>query len=186
MSHVAGNEVSEPNISHPHQCSDHAMSLVTYCRMLMAVSAKMSLRSGKYIDKSSLSYAKLSLQKITKNGMMGQRTNRKRIRHRPNRPWKTQNSQPITGTYASSPHADRWTSPSPYTTTFTNSYCWSGQKKYESEYRGSERISESAAQRELRIFGGLEGERDQSDLRSRMLDVVLGLFHGLDYEDAPI
>lgn len=44
--------------------------------------------------------------------------------------------------------------------------------------------AEDAQYREMRIFGGLpEDEHDSSDLRGPMLDVVLSLFDGIDYED---
>ncbi|KAK5134467.1 hypothetical protein LTR08_006384 [Meristemomyces frigidus] len=43
---------------------------------------------------------------------------------------------------------------------------------------------ESAAAREQRVFGGGDGDvDDREDLRGAMLDVVLGLFGGLDYHD---
>jgi hypothetical protein len=41
-----------------------------------------------------------------------------------------------------------------------------------------------SAKRDCRFFGGLEGEEDTMNLRARMLDVVLGLFNGLDYDDS--
>ena len=40
---------------------------------------------------------------------------------------------------------------------------------------------EEAAAREKRIFGGCEHEDE--GLKAPMLDVVLGLFDGLDYDD---
>jgi len=43
---------------------------------------------------------------------------------------------------------------------------------------------ESAAARDRRIFGGLDGEDESADLRGAMMDVVLGLFNGIDYDDA--
>ena len=43
---------------------------------------------------------------------------------------------------------------------------------------------EDSISRDLRIFGGLEDETQGSDLRGPMLDVVLGLFNGIDYDDA--
>lgn len=43
---------------------------------------------------------------------------------------------------------------------------------------------DDARSRDLRIFGGEEGESEESDLRGPMLDVVLGLFDGVDYDDA--
>lgn len=45
---------------------------------------------------------------------------------------------------------------------------------------------ESAAARERRIFGGENGEtesEEEADLKGPMLDVVLGLFDGLDYDE---
>ena len=50
---------------------------------------------------------------------------------------------------------------------------------------------ESDAAREQRIFGGpaeqgKEGDEGGVDLRGPMLDVVLGLFSGMDYDDAAL
>ncbi|KAK5163448.1 uncharacterized protein LTR77_010630 [Saxophila tyrrhenica] len=44
---------------------------------------------------------------------------------------------------------------------------------------------EDPSTRDLRIFGGTEDERNANatDLRGAMLDVVLGLFDGVDYDD---
>ncbi len=46
------------------------------------------------------------------------------------------------------------------------------------------RSAEDAVSRERRIFGGVDGDSEATDLRGRMLDVVLGLFDGIDYDDA--
>lgn len=43
---------------------------------------------------------------------------------------------------------------------------------------------EDSLARDLRIFGGDRDEASTTDLRGPMLDVVLGLFDGLDYDDA--
>jgi hypothetical protein len=44
---------------------------------------------------------------------------------------------------------------------------------------------ESAASRDRRIFGGDDDEtRSALELRGPMLDVVLGLFNGIDYDDS--
>ena len=43
---------------------------------------------------------------------------------------------------------------------------------------------EDSFSRDIRIFGGVEDEQSATDLRGPMLDVVLGLFDGLDYDDA--
>lgn len=45
--------------------------------------------------------------------------------------------------------------------------------------------AESAKSRDRRIFGG-DGDETQSalELRGPMLDIVLGLFNGIDYDDA--
>lgn len=43
--------------------------------------------------------------------------------------------------------------------------------------------AESTEARMLRIFGGVEGEHEESDLCAPMLDVVLGLFDAVDYDD---
>lgn len=43
---------------------------------------------------------------------------------------------------------------------------------------------EDAVSRDLRVFGGVpEDQYELSDLRGPMLDVVLGLFNGIDYND---
>ena len=54
----------------------------------------------------------------------------------------------------------------------------SGQRVYQ-------RKREDLWERELRIFGGSEDESESvgEDLKAPMLDVVLGLFDGLDYDD---
>lgn len=48
----------------------------------------------------------------------------------------------------------------------------------------SQESQEDAKSRDIRIFGGLENELESTDLRGPMLDVVLGLFNGIDYDDA--
>ena len=48
----------------------------------------------------------------------------------------------------------------------------------------SKSSQEDARLRDVRIFGGDENEIDATDLKGPMLDVVLGLFDGLDYDDA--
>ena len=47
---------------------------------------------------------------------------------------------------------------------------------------------ESDVARERRMFGGLEGDLGdvELDLRGPMLDVVLGLFSNVDYDDAAL
>ena len=125
--------------------------------------------------------------------IMGQRHNRKRVRHRPNRarrgmelepspiqPTITQFSSMPTAlsvrySYAPAPHAPVQTSKQS-----TNSSL--RQSKPGIAY--SQCREENALSRDLRIFGGLEHELQSSDLRGPMLDVVLGLFNGIDYDDA--
>ena len=46
---------------------------------------------------------------------------------------------------------------------------------------GSKR--EDARARDMRIFGGWGDEPELDELKKPMLDVVLGLFDGLDYDD---
>lgn len=43
---------------------------------------------------------------------------------------------------------------------------------------------ETASERDLRIFGGQKGETEPPELRGLMLNVVVGLFDGIDYDDA--
>lgn len=45
------------------------------------------------------------------------------------------------------------------------------------------RRAEDACARERRIFGSCEGGSGGDELKKGMLDVVLGLFDGLDYDD---
>lgn len=48
----------------------------------------------------------------------------------------------------------------------------------------SKYIREDATSRDLRVFGGVpEDQHELADLRGPMLDVVLGLFNGIDYDD---
>lgn len=42
---------------------------------------------------------------------------------------------------------------------------------------------EDLTERDMRIFGGSRGESGGDELKAPMLDVVLGLFDGLDYDD---
>ena len=45
---------------------------------------------------------------------------------------------------------------------------------------------ESDNSRDRRIFGGDDDDSQSArDLRGPMLDVVLGLFNGIDYDDSP-
>ncbi|KAK5685302.1 hypothetical protein LTS10_003380 [Elasticomyces elasticus] len=117
---------------------------------------------------------------------MGQRQNRKRIRHRPMRSRKASELRPspiqppamqlLSGSQASPPtRSVRWLYPS----------C---QEKSIPEFTGccSGNEQENAAARERRIFGGESMDSDDAptdDLRGQMLGVVYGLFGGLDYDE---
>lgn len=57
------------------------------------------------------------------------------------------------------------------------------RKAYHSALWQSSKTREGLWEREKRIFGGSGDEGDGEDLKAPMLDVVLGLFDGLDYDD---
>lgn len=121
---------------------------------------------------------------------MGQRQNRKRTRHRPGRQRK---------------NSDRLNSGSPYArsqsfpTAISGRYSYSPAQTYptKASYIRSSKSSRSLTSwsdsscddedpecRDMRIFGGLPEEQEESsDLRGPMIDVVLGLFNAIDYED---
>lgn len=112
---------------------------------------------------------------------MPRRDNRKRIRHRPHRAARHRTTQ-ISSPPFLQPHiptAPSMTmatafSPIPPTLISYHSSCVHGKTK------------EDARTRDLRIFGGLPAEDEagmEVDLRGRMLDVVLGLFDAVDYDD---
>ena len=122
---------------------------------------------------------------------MGQRQNRKRVRHRPNRARKYFNLPPLpiqpnpfpaTPTAASIRYSYVPTSQlsKPPLSRMPSSSC-GGSRSTSTSCQSSQEDSKS---RDIRIFGGLENEADATDLRGPMLDVVLGLFNGIDYDDA--
>ena len=125
---------------------------------------------------------------------MGQRQNRKRVRHRPNRQRKYINlpPQPIQpNPFATNPTAlsirysyaqnSTFSKPNLSRMPSSNSGSISAPSKSSAASRSSQ---EDAKSRDIRIFGGVENEPDSTDLRGPMLDVVLGLFNGIDYDDA--
>jgi hypothetical protein len=115
---------------------------------------------------------------------MGQRQNRKRVRHRPHRARKQFQYQPAPiqpSSFVSAPTAMsiRYSyAPSRPSFSRSTSYTTTSSKSM-SRYR-----EEDAQSRDRRIFGGVEGEQESTDLRGQMLDVVLGLFDGVDYDDS--
>ena len=122
---------------------------------------------------------------------MGQRQNRKRVRHRPNRARKYFNLPPLPiqlnpftaiPTAASIRYSYVPTLPlsKPPLSRMPSSSC-GGSRSTSTSIQSSQEDSKS---RDIRIFGGLENEADATDLRGPMLDVVLGLFNGIDYDDA--
>lgn len=127
---------------------------------------------------------------------MGQRQNRKRVRHRPNRQRKYINlpPQPIQpNPFAMIPTA--WSIRYSYAPNSTSSKTTLSRMSSPSAFSHSSVSSstsstlggsrqEDAKSRDIRIFGGLENEHDSADLRGPMLDVVLGLLNGIDYDDA--
>lgn len=62
----------------------------------------------------------------------------------------------------------------------------SGVQSTTSLYRSLEKrgLAEDAATRNVRVFGGSESEAGSSELCGPMLDVVLGLFGSIDYDEA--
>jgi hypothetical protein len=141
---------------------------------------------------------------------MGQRDNRKRVRHRPNRFVRKQqmqqsfqlcsNHQTATSSHPAMANSTR-PFPASFPTSFSTTpmaismrYSYAAPSTYTPStqmFRPSSPCSsvsstphEDALSRDLRIFGGVEDEGSETDLRAQMLDVVLGLFDGLDYDDA--
>ncbi|KAF2158680.1 hypothetical protein M409DRAFT_61461 [Zasmidium cellare ATCC 36951] len=100
--------------------------------------------------------------------------NRKRIRHRPSRARK-QELYTASQRSGTSPTTDN--TPFKSKTMSTSGTMWSTNLP---------RLlrQESAESRERRIFGGEDGDTASAKaLKGAMLDVVLGLFDGVDYED---
>lgn len=122
---------------------------------------------------------------------MGQRQNRKRVRHRPNRQRKyvTLPPQPIQpNPFSTAPTALSIRYSYAPNSTFSKSSLSRTPSLTSCSSKASSissRLSQEDAQsRDIRIFGGLENEVEATDLRGPMLDVVLGLFNGIDYDDA--
>lgn len=122
-------------------------------------------------------------------GEMGQRQNRKRIRHRPLRASRL-SLQPMP--FQPMPFLASTTTMTPTVMSVRYSYASprSRSDQSSSDTDSSTCSSQSLAReedplsRDLRIFGGgMEDEAGATDLRGPMLDVVLGLFDGLDYDD---
>lgn len=123
---------------------------------------------------------------------MGPRQNRKRIRHRPSRA-KKQELQPspfqpgplLSGSQPLAPtRTIRWSyAEAARAASIIISPSWSSTRRTLQANTTTKGFRESAEARELRIFGGEEGERGGKELCGPMLDVVLGLFNGIDYED---
>ncbi|EME85561.1 uncharacterized protein MYCFIDRAFT_171467 [Pseudocercospora fijiensis CIRAD86] len=110
---------------------------------------------------------------------MGQKQNRKRTRHRPSR------SKRQSSVYGMS-KADQSATTSPkhmWSTSCINTY-W--QAPYVTPLQRPQLLrKESATSRDRRMFGGEDDDtKSAMDLRGPMLDVVLGLFNGIDYDDA--
>jgi hypothetical protein len=123
---------------------------------------------------------------------MGQRQNRKRVRHRPNRSRKHSANRLPLSTSQSQSQSFPPTAMSvrySYVPPFAQPKQFSRRPKsdefaYPTSTADSDCRREDAYSRDLRVFGGLpEDQHELSDLRGPMLDVVLGLFDGIDYDD---
>ena len=116
---------------------------------------------------------------------MGQRHNRKCKRTR-----SRHTNGPLDSGTASLPLADFGPS------TLSKSLGWPSPRQRGSIKAYTENITqplapllmarESSAARERRIFGGSEDDDVGFDLRGPMLDVVLGLFSNVDYDDSAL
>lgn len=116
---------------------------------------------------------------------MGPRQNRKRIRHRPNRARKALELLPS----PVQPSLFDGSQPLPPTKSIRYHYpskpCLRALLACNPD--GGQNIKahqECETAWDRRVFGGLEGETDSGNLRGAMMDVVLGLFNGVDYDDA--
>ena len=122
---------------------------------------------------------------------MGQRQNRKRVRHRPTRSRKHSEDrlQPLSRpTSQSFPTAMSvrysYAPPIPQVEQIPRRIPHSDSTQKATTPKASGCIPEDAISRDLWVFGGLPDDQfESSDLRGRMLDVVLGLFDGIDYDD---
>lgn len=69
--------------------------------------------------------------------------------------------------------------------TSTHFLNYPGPSSHTSTQSRSLAVEESAESRDRRIFGGDDDETQSAmELRGPMLDVVLGLFNGIDYDDS--
>ncbi|KXT18561.1 hypothetical protein AC579_2294 [Pseudocercospora musae] len=113
---------------------------------------------------------------------MGQKQNRKRTRHRPSRS-KRQSSM-YAMNKASQSATNDMTSPKHTRSTSYIDTCWPAACVKPLQ-RPQLLRQESATSRDRRMFGGDDDDtKSAMDLRGPMLDVVLGLFNGIDYDDA--
>ena len=116
------------------------------------------------------------------------RQNRRRVRHRPRRARTSccsSNSTSMLCNLGSLQHS-LFIRPSGWHNT-SNALSQSHARSKEQQwYFPSARIREDNESRDRRFFGGTtddDEDDDAPDLRGAMLDVVLGLFDGIDYED---
>ena len=142
---------------------------------------------------SFLDIGTILIQYHKSHSIMGQRQNRKRVRHRPPRARKHFELEPS----PVQPAPLTTSQPSPTAMSVRYSYVQSlpsqrttlrrrpslYSRLSTSSCSTSTRSREDNKSRDLRIFGGLEDDSESSDLRGPMLDVVLGLFNGVDYDD---
>lgn len=116
---------------------------------------------------------------------MGQRHNRKRIRHRPmSRSYHSITSfMPTTEATATL----SWAAPY-FILPKTVELNITSPTHMETGYSAPKLLEqESADSRDRRIFGGVDEDTESAkDLCGPMLDVVLGLFNGVDYDDAAL
>ncbi|EMC92191.1 hypothetical protein BAUCODRAFT_281232 [Baudoinia panamericana UAMH 10762] len=119
---------------------------------------------------------------------MGQKHNRKRTRHRSMSSRRRHSLLPSCGALSPSGGICGLPSSLPFSNIARTDSAQSSSDGV-SDRQSSERCpqpdneAELAYNREQRIFGGVYGEPDASSLCGPMLDVVLGLFNGVDYED---
>ncbi|EME47915.1 hypothetical protein DOTSEDRAFT_69744 [Dothistroma septosporum NZE10] len=131
------------------------------------------------------------------NMNMGQKQNRKRVRHRPMRGARTQDTNSFPAQRASLQSCSQTSlcaantmrsrygalpnlAASPWMNFASNTI-------HNKHFVAKPKLTrqESAASRDMRIFGGLEDDTDSAEaLRVPMLDVMLGLFDGVDYDDS--
>ncbi len=132
--------------------------------------------------------------RIAIQNKMGHKPNRKRTRHRPLRTRRASDllPSPLQPTSQPTPptRSIRWLYPSVSSCAETStvadwpSTCTGTPVAIDwRDCRESGEARESIGARDRRIFGDADQQGDEVDLRGPMLDVVLSLFDGLDYDE---